>query len=270
MNQGSGCTAGPGAHILRGKFLHNGQVGMGGIGDGIVIEGAEFAFNNIWSGFNPGWAAGGTKFWNVRNFTMRNCTSHHNGGPGLWWDHECDDVLVEHNNVYDNGRQGIQYEISSNATIRWNRCCKNGRDFWKWVFGSQILIQNSKNCRVYENYCEIHPSYGNGITMPHQARGYLSLNNDVYNNKIVHLGEQGVTGLAVDSREAKLQIQNALSTISFDRNTYVVPALGKNAYWGWIGIGAYKDWNAFRSASGQEKGGVLVLADSGSVKPACD
>ena len=99
--------------------------------------------------------------------------------------------------------------------------------------------------------------------MAHQARGYLLLNNDAYNNKTVHLGEQGVTGLAADSREAKLQIQNALSTVSLVRNTFLVPALGKHAYWRWISK-AYKDRNAFRSASSEENSGIIARADSGS------
>ena len=95
------------------------------------------------------------------------------------------------------------------------------------------------------------------------------LNNDAYNNKPVHLGEQGVTGvtgvtgLTADSREAKLQIQNALSTVSLVRNTYLVPALGKHAYWRWISK-AYKDRNAFRSASNEENSGIIARADSGS------
>ena len=90
----------PGAHVLRGHFLHNGQAGMDVNGDVVVIDGAEFAYNNIWSGFNPAWSASCVKFWNVRIFTLRNCTSHHTGGPGLWWDYECDDASAEQNNVY--------------------------------------------------------------------------------------------------------------------------------------------------------------------------
>jgi hypothetical protein len=45
-NHGVGLFSGPETRISGGSFSHNGQLGIGGTGEGVTIEGVEIAFNN--------------------------------------------------------------------------------------------------------------------------------------------------------------------------------------------------------------------------------
>ena len=67
-------------------------------------------------------------------------------------------------------------------------------EFDVWLWGSQILIQNSANVEVYDNLVEVSDQFGNGIGVIHQDRGegeqgpWHAVHNWVHHNTIVHLG----------------------------------------------------------------------------------
>src|SRR5262245_58445166 len=62
LNYAVGITAHDGSQII-GNYVHdNGQMGLGGLGDDILVQGNELAANGFWSGIDPLWEAGGLKF----------------------------------------------------------------------------------------------------------------------------------------------------------------------------------------------------------------
>jgi parallel beta-helix repeat protein len=124
-NHGIGIHTGDGVQILNNKVHHNGQMGLGGGGGGVRVEGNEIAYNNT-AHYDYGWEAGGTKFVGSQNLVARGNFSHHNDGPGLWWDYNNDGALIENNRVEDNVADGIFWEISYSAVIRNNSVSRNG------------------------------------------------------------------------------------------------------------------------------------------------
>lgn len=233
-NHGAGLTFGPGTRVTGGSFSHNGQLGIGGWGDaGSRIEGAEIAFNN-YAGYDAFWEAGGTKFWETKGLTVMNSCIHHNAGPGLWADNDNIDVIYDGNKVFSNAQDGIKHEVSYDAIIRNNIVARNGTSrFDEWLWGSQILIQNSSHVKVYRNLVEVSSKFGNGIGVIHQDRGngaygpWNSVKNTVHHNTIVHLGSHGQNGVAADANDDWFWDR---ADNRFDRNTYIVADRG-GEYW---------------------------------------
>src|SRR4029450_2766162 len=65
---------------------------------------------------------------------------------GIWFDWDNTYGLVEGNRVEDNGASGIQFEVSSDGTIRNNIIRRSGQN--------GIYISTSKNMQVYGNTLE--------------------------------------------------------------------------------------------------------------------
>jgi hypothetical protein len=109
----------------------------------------------------------------------------------------------------------------------------NGKSKDNWLWGSQILIQNSSNVKVYRNLVEIAADFGNGIGIVHQGRGegahgpWHGVRNTVHDNTIVHLGSHGQNGVVTDEDDDSFW--NAAAN-GFDRNTYIV-ADRDSEYW---------------------------------------
>ena len=231
-NHGAGLSFGPETRVEGGSFSHNGQIGIVGIGDGTRIEGVEIAFNN-YAGYNPRWEAGGTKFWATTELVVRDSCIHHNAGPGLWADNDNIDVLYEENKVFSNRNEGIKHEISYRAVIRNNIVQANGIDHDTWLWGSQILIQNSSDVEVYGNLVEVPREFGNGIGIIHQDRGegaygpWHAVGNLIHENTIIHLGSRGQNGVVTDTDDDSFW---KTSDNRFDRNTYIVADAGAE-YW---------------------------------------
>jgi len=233
LNHGVGARIGPGARISGGSFSHNGQLGLGGgNGKDIVVENVEIAFNNF-AGFRAGWEAGGLKIVRVDGLVIRKACVHDNQGPGLWSDQDNVNVEFAENRVFDNIGDGIKHEISYRAIIRDNVVARNGFKQANWLWGSQILIQNSRDVEVRNNVVEMRPDYGNGISVINQGRGEgrlgprVARNNSVHDNTIVHLGASGTNGMVADYAADWFF---GASSNDFDRNTYVVPHLRRGYF----------------------------------------
>ena len=174
-NHGAGLIIGHGMQVLDNLVYQNGQIGIAGIGDDVLIDGNEIAFNNT-SGFNWEWEAGGTKFVKTRRLVVRNNFVHDNVGPGLWTDIDNLDTLVEGNYVANNIDSGIFHEISYAAVIRYNTVVGNGFGRCNWLWGSGILIAASPNVEVYGNTVShncsaigaIQQDRGTGLYGPHE------------------------------------------------------------------------------------------------------
>src|SRR5262245_28420776 len=86
LNYAVGITVEDGSQII-GNYVHdNGQMGLGGYGNNILIQGNELAANGFWSGIDPLWEAGGFKFSDTDNLVARGNYVHDNNGTGLWTD----------------------------------------------------------------------------------------------------------------------------------------------------------------------------------------
>ncbi len=222
-NHGIGIYIGAGMLVRGGSYNNNGQMGMGGAGNQALIENVEIAYNN-YSDFAPTWEAGGTKFVRSDGLIIRNNCVHHNDGNGLWTDIDNVNVLYEGNKVFDNTGIGIIHEISYSAVIRNNTIARNGHNKDNWLWGSQILVQNSQDVEVYGNSVEIAPDFGNGIGLIYQDRGngrygpYLTTNINVHHNQVVHTGPKGTSGMVVDFDRKTFWNQ---MTNRFHQNTYI-------------------------------------------------
>lgn len=232
-NHGVGLSFGPRTRVKGGSFSHNGQLGMAGTGEGSRVQGVEIAFNN-YAGYDPGWEAGGTKFYQTQGLVVRDSCIHHNAGPGLWTDIDNIDVIYDGNKVFLNASDGIKHEISYDAIIRNNIVAHNGTSgFDVWLWGSQILIQNSRNVKVHDNVVEVSGEFGNGIGVIHQDRGdgaygpWIAADNRVHHNTIVHLGSRGQNGVVMDTDDDWFWSE---ADNGFESNTYIV-ADETSEYW---------------------------------------
>jgi len=256
-NHGVGLAFGPQARVEGGSFSHNGQLGMKGTGEGSTVEGVEIAYNN-YAGYSTRWEAGGTKFYRTSGLVVRNACVHHNEGPGLWTDIDNIDVLYEGNTVFSNANDGIKHEISYDATIRDNVVAHNGKGHDVWLWGSQILIQNSRNVEVESNLVEVSNEFGHGIGVVHQDRGegaygpWQATANRIHHNTVVHLSRHGQNGMVMDTDEDWFWKR---SHNRFDWNTYIVSD-GVEEYWNVHDRGEV--WAAFRRL-GYERNGELVV-----------
>ena len=268
-NHGAGLSFGPETRVLGGSFSHNGQLGIAGSsGEGSRIQGVEIAFNN-YAGYNARWEAGGTKFWATKGLIVRRSCIHHNAGPGLWTDNDNIGTVFENNKVFKNANEGIKHEISYDAIIRNNLVAHNGtsgRDTWLW--GSQILIQDSSNVEVYGNLVETAGGFGNGIGVIYQDRGsgalgpWQAVNNSVHHNTIVHRGGRGRNGVVTDTGDDRFWRE---AGNRFNSNTYIV-ADGAFAHWDFTDLQTWDDIKGL----GFEENGELRIERPAARKLSCD
>ncbi|MBD3391711.1 MAG: hypothetical protein GF418_06595 [Chitinivibrionales bacterium] len=267
-NAGGGIDIGSNCRILNNYVHHNGQIGLIHGGHNSLVEGNEISYNNYQDAYDPGWEAGGTKFWETQGLTVRNNHSHHNHGPGLWSDYRNQDITYEGNLVEYNQQMGIFHEISYDAIIRCNISRFNAENYTKerdWLYGGQIFISTSQNVEIYNNVVIVSAEGGNGITVVNQRRGsdWYSRNVNVYDNDITYLGDVGISGAASDyDRDAFFANGNN----SFDHNTYHCLDTLKN-HWEWNGMPV--DWEDMRGA-GQERNGIVDFnLDGAAYYPDC-
>jgi parallel beta-helix repeat protein len=258
-NHGMGIRLGSGMQVLNNFIHHQGQLGLGGTGEDVLVEGNEIAYNNT-AGFGGGQLAeaGGTKFVATDGLIVRNNYSHHNKGPGLWTDINNINCLYEGNRVEDNDWRGIFHEISYACVIRNNIVRRNGFNSpgASAFEGAGILITNSSDVEVYGNTVEDnnaaimaveadrgsdHPSgYG-----PHSVR-----NLSVHDNAVRQTDSGQVAGI-VDWNPGT-DPYSAVANNRWVRNSYVV---GADTKWHWSPNGdmSLSQWQA----AGQDSGSAF-------------
>jgi hypothetical protein len=249
-NHGRGISlGGSNSQILNSFIHHNGQLGISLYGANCSAINNEISWNN-YAGFNPGWEAGGSKFWATTNLQVKSNYVHDNIGAGLWTDNNNVGTLYDSNTVINNLGPGITHEISYNAIIRNNTVKGNGNTSTVWLWNSQIGVQNSSNVEVYGNIVEVPAAGGNGIGIINQNRGtgtqgpWVAANNYVHNNTITYLGTHGETGYVNDTG-GSLSAGNR-----FNFNHYIVKS-GGTGHWTWNPV---LNWSQFL-AMGQETNG---------------
>lgn len=147
-SQARGVTMWKGSNIRRciidscglGTGTANGESGIGMSGQnipnmGMIIDTCTISNNG---GIPLGFKTGGMKVTELGlpggesgKFTgsaliVRDCRVFGNFGVGLWCDICCEGILIERNEVFNNARHGIRWEICGSATIQDNLVYNNG------------------------------------------------------------------------------------------------------------------------------------------------
>ena len=261
LNSGGGISVGTGTRVHNCDIHHNGQIGINGHGNDILIEGNRIWSNNM-HGFDPGWEAGGVKIAESDGVTFRDNHVFDNNGPGLWCDIECRNVVYEGNLVENNQHAGIFHEISFNAVIRRNVVRYSGRGRgWFWDAG--ILVAASQDVEVTSNTVTVEPG-ACGIMLIDQGRRsekgaiYKTRNNTVRDNETIFEGPPCAGGTSDTTPEDENFAIITNGNNRFDANTYRVRGTSSPARFVWDQN--VTDWGGFRR-KGLEQSGRLVLSD---------
>jgi hypothetical protein len=254
FNHGAGIRLGDTMRVIRNNVHDNGQIGIGGPGRNVLVEGNEIARNN-YAGYNFSWEAGGTKFAFTSGLVVRNNWVHDNNGPGLWTDIDNVNTLYESNRTAHNKGAGILHEISFDVVIRHNTVEEDGfnpRASGPW-FGAGIVVNSSGNVQIYGNQVT---NCMNGIIAIQAKRGsskrserpYLVYDLSVHDNVITQ--RQGVAAaLLADPSFGDAPFTG--SNNHFAHNTYRLADSNCKCY-DWAGGRRNKDgWRAM----GQDRDG---------------
>jgi hypothetical protein len=263
-----GVRIGNGMRVLNSKLHHCNTINIGGVGNGVLIDGVESSYGNPNLANDPGFESGGTKFVLTDSLIVRNSFFHHNGGVGLWLDISNANFILENNRVEDNVREGIVNEIGFAGIIRNNTVRRNGwpTDPYRangWLWDAGIGIHASAGVEVYGNILDEN---FNGIVIIQQPRdvahgdvyaptgGYIAQNNYIHDNTIYQRtpapgGDGGASGAATDIIGG-----DALFTSRNNRwvnNTYYLGTTNVRPFAWMNGFRTAAEWKAFgQDASG--------------------
>ncbi len=199
--------------VMRGCVTRlNSQMGFSGYGDRNLMENCALLYNNTQHSSFVCFEQGGCKICRTGEWTLRNIRCVGNDGPGIWFDIDNHDAVIENCWCERNSGPGIMYEISHDAVIRNNVCVANGHAAQKdvrldryqnsvgaeeQVYGQGILVQMSRNTQVLHNTCvgnarcgiELrHHPYQQAGFEGHSSERYILRDNLVKNNLLVDNG----------------------------------------------------------------------------------
>ncbi len=121
----------------------NGLLGIHTVyADGLRATGLRVVDNNT-ERFNPAPAAGGHKVTRSRNVRISDSVFNRNYGSGLWFDESVYDVQVTTSDMIGNGRNGLNFELSSKIVAANNDIRNNAY--------TGLLIQNSNQAEIWNN-----------------------------------------------------------------------------------------------------------------------
>jgi parallel beta-helix repeat protein len=258
-NSGLGVGLGSGGSVRNCDIHHNGQAGIGGYGQDILIEKNRIWSNNIY-GFDYTWEAGGAKIALSDGVIFRDNDVRDNGGPGLWCDIDCRNVVYEGNTVENNQDIGIFHEISFKAVIRNNVVRYNGRGYRGWFWRAEIGVAASQDVEVHNNTLTVAAG-GCGIVLIDQGRRtknggeYKTRNNTVRDNQLTFEGAVCSGGVSdVKPWDENFAIITDGSN-SFDGNVYKVSRNSGPARFVWGHD--IMDWGRLQQ-KGLERSGQLI------------
>lgn len=259
LNSGGGIGVGTGTHVRSCDIHDNGQIGITGVGAGVMIDDNRIWRNNT-RGFDFRWEAGGAKLATSNGVTFRGNHVFGNMGPGLWCDIGCQNVVYEDNLVERNQDSGIFHEISFNAIIRNNVLRHNGSGHRVWYWGADILIAASQDVKVYGNRLTVSPG-GCGIMLIDQSRSkkgggkYKTRNNTIHGNQMDFEGALCAGGVSdVQPADENYSIITEGNN-RYDGNIYRVSRAAGPARFVW-GHSTF-DWDGLRDI-GVELHGQLI------------
>lgn len=197
-------------------IVGGGQGGIGGVGDGMLIE-HNLIEGNCIAGYRCfGWEGGGMKL-SSSETTIRGNVVAANLGHGIHTDIDCVDVIIEDNLVTDNQGVGIDHEISGRAVIRTNTVLRNG---FRPDGGTEagIYVLSSSDVLVEGNVVE---GNGDGIFLRQDRRTSEGLLERVtVRGNHIQMDGGAKTGFAFSARA--FSASPAAAGIVFEDNTYVL------------------------------------------------
>jgi hypothetical protein len=197
-NKHAGIKIGDRMKVLNNYVHHNLQVGISGVGDSVLVQGNEVAYNNYKKLFPFGHVLGGIKMVGTRGLVVRGNNVHHNEGNGIWMDIRTVNALVEGNTIVSNSGAGVLHEIGYSAVIRNNTVKSNG--FGRnWLMGAGIMISSSSDAEVYGNTVLDNKNGIVGIQQNRQKDGYdfsSNLKNLNVHHNTVKVPTGGLSGVS--------------------------------------------------------------------------
>lgn len=187
-----------------GGVIRNGRVSsINVVGSATQTNPNQVKIGTRWF-YEPGWEAGGSKFWATNGLTVSGLLVVDCGGPGIWFDTSNSNYVVDNNEIArcdwagsDNSANGIFIEVSHGGKISNNYVHECGTKWHPWVWNGGIQIAASDGVEVFNNRVV---NCGNGITMPTQARNdngttWATKNNSIHDNTVTG---KGFSGAATD------------------------------------------------------------------------
>jgi hypothetical protein len=248
--EGIGIFGGSGHVVQNNHIHHNGVIGMTAAGvDALTVRGNEFDNNNyLHAGPRTGgYHEGSVKILQSHGVVFRDNWSHQNVGDGLWFDTDNYDILIENNVLEDNSRNGLHYETSFDATVRYNTIRGNGTDWYSHPAG--ILNANSKNVEYYGNRIEgnrirsimiLWADRGQSATLGERQSANLYFHDNVI---VLDDNPQSWVGVFWDQDRRVFTSNNR-----FQGNTYYAPGNGQREderYWRWDGLDlTWAEWQS--------------------------
>lgn len=167
------------------------------------------------------------------NTTFRGNDVHDNYADGIWFDADNTGVVIEGNHVYDNGRIGIDHEISGSAIIRDNVIERNP---------TGLFISTSKDVEAYGNTFRDNYDDHVELFLDTSAVGGGAISWDLANN---YIHDNVMIGSAHTTLPTPIEFYDpARKGNRFVNNTYDVPDRA-GRYWAYGGADrTFAEWQA--------------------------
>jgi parallel beta-helix repeat protein len=172
-------------HLADVRLHHNPNQGIGNPGDGLLLENSRIDHNGSYNftllekfkspeSFHPSSSAG-VKITGT-TATIRNNVFHDNYWTGIWCDEFGGPIIVTGNKIYDNGKNGIQYEACRGGSkIRNNTLIHNGYlEDSDHKTRSGIFLMIPQGVKVTNNTLQDNNGHGIQIVGQHGTRQRIS------------------------------------------------------------------------------------------------
>ena len=217
---GTGFTISGKNHIVRGvRAYHNGMSGIrGSYCENCVLEYAESKYNN-WKGYKVLWESGGGKWLYNKNSILRRIDFSSNEGPGLWFDMDNFENIIEQSRFDNNLAINLFLEWSSDRNVVRNNVLTRARPFNEANPGIGLEVRAANDNSIIHN--TFMQNNGGGLRFRADERS-PTLNNRYFNNLFIRNSDPG--GQVAQSQE-----------IDFDGHTSIEDAMSNtgdgNAFW---------------------------------------
>jgi len=233
LNHGGGIRTFDGTQAIGNSVHRNGQLGMGGNGNGSVVRSNVIALNN-YNRYDPNWEAGASKWAFTADLKVTGNNVYSNGGPGLWSDLDNIRTTMSGNIVANNALVGIFEEISCSGVVSGNIVVGNGFSspfISGWLGGAGIGVNTSADVDIAGNTV-VDNANGIGLIAsdreedPGEQCGAYKLENVRVHDNLVQM-RSGRSGVVEDAGDASIFDAAGLR---FAANTYRLDRLDRAAF----------------------------------------
>ena len=265
------------ALVIANRMHHNAQLAymvhgdmLGRVLPGVTFDSNKIDNNNPTHGYWDGGEQGGGKALNTLNLAFWYNEANDNGGPGYWTDWNNQGTMYWYNKAYRNSN-GIEHEISFNASIIGNDLQDNGNPEWahascksSYFSCGGVVLENSGGVSAgpYAGIIEIAYNniksgrYGRAVAFRQQNRGpYVgAYTTDPYpvRNIYVHHNTMDLSDGYIDPQVGAVQDTGAVllfakaNNIRFDYNTYICGEPTRCWFaWNNYSWNTFANWQAF-------------------------